>query len=186
MRLRAARHQMSRRRHVGIADVAATEPLIAAAQAARPSASSSAAPWCQSVRRAVRLPARPRPFVKHRDTAIQRKAPPERGSHLGIRRSPPEAGRFDKLCRRGTWRRTQSILFHALHSRYDRVVRLHGQPPAGLGFAAHLAYRCLRCTPASKSRLPTAYPQHSQHFATAASSLRPRHGAECPQGGVYQ
>ena len=75
--------------------------------------------------------------------AIQQKAPPERGSHLGIRRRPPEAGRSDKLCLRGTWRRTQSILFHALHSLTAHPVQLHERPCAGLRAAVQALRRVL-------------------------------------------
>jgi hypothetical protein len=51
---------------------------------------------------------------------------------LGIRRSPPEAGRFHKLCRRGVWRRTQSILFHALHSPMTESHSCTGNRPNNL------------------------------------------------------
>jgi hypothetical protein len=63
---------------------------------------------------------------------LNRHAPCDAKSPAGARQlfgymSPPEAGRFHKLCRRSAWRRTQSILFHALHSL--TIARLHRQPP---------------------------------------------------------
>jgi len=99
--------------------------------------------------------------------AIQQKAPPERGSHLGIRRRPPEAGRSDKLCLRGTWRRTQSILFHALHSVTTESHSCTGNHPS-LGYRLKLmacGERPFRVT----HSIPTAFTafHHSSVFPSA-------------------
>jgi hypothetical protein len=83
----------------------------------------------------------------HRDRPPGQKAPPERGSHLGIRRSPPEAGHFASLRRRAVWCRTRSMLFHILPSR-----RTVPSDPQGSIWPSYLKHSRSLCTPVPKTR----------------------------------